>query len=115
MIVAKLERNAPQWFNNGMKEKNKPDLDPVAEVILDLVSMCRPGQSITPDDAAREFAGRQWAPADPPPGEWRVYLQTAKQQALFLARSGRIEILRKGQPADLTKPVKGLFRLGKKA
>jgi len=98
-----------------MEEDKKPGLDPVAEVILELVEACKSGQSITPDAAAREFAERQWAPAEPPPGEWRIYLLAAKQQALFLARSGRIEILRKGQPADLNKPVKGLFRLGKKA
>ena len=95
-----------------MAEVKKPKLDPVAEVILNLVGECAPDHSISPDDVAREFAQRQYAPTEPPPGEWRNYLLAVKQQALFLARSGHINILRKGKPADLSKSIKGVTRLG---
>jgi hypothetical protein len=95
-----------------MTEKKKTRLDPVAEVILELVAGGGLGKSISPNDAAHEFAKRQWEPTEPPPGEWRQYLLAVKQQALFLARSGRIALLRKGKPADPAKPVKGLYRLG---
>ena len=91
-----------------MPDSKKSKLDPVAEVILELVA----NRSISPDDAAREFARRQSDPVESPPGEWRQYLLAVKQQALFLARSGRITLLRKGKAVDLSKPVKGLYRLG---
>jgi len=93
-----------------MKENSSP-LDPVAEVILECAREAGPGHSITPTEAAQAFARQQWEPVEPPPGEWRRYLTTVKQQALFLARSGRLRILRKGQPVDLDKPVKGIIRL----
>ena len=95
-----------------MTDKKKAKLDPVAEVILELIAHGGPGESISPNDAAHEFAKRQWEPTEPPPGEWRQYLLAVKQQALFLARSGRIALLRKGKPVDLSKPIKGLYRLG---
>jgi hypothetical protein len=36
-----------------------------------------------------------------------------RQQALHLARQGRIAILRKGRPVDPNKPVKGVIRLAR--
>ncbi len=88
----------------------KPKLDPIAETILALLGE-HPGRSIAPVDAAQAFAEQQWKPADPPPGEWRTYLTAVRQQALYLAREGRIVILRKGKPIDPNGPVKGVVRL----
>ena len=91
----------------------KPKMDPVAAVIVEMIDALPPGKSITPNQAAEEFAIRQWKPVTPPPGEWRMYLNTAKQQALHLARQGRIAILRKGKAVDPKEPIKGVIRLGK--
>ena len=95
--------------------EGKKKLDPVAELIVDMVGALDAGKSITPNEVAEEFAVRQWDPVTPPPGEWRRFLDTAKQHALFLARQGKIVILRKGKPADMDKPVKGVIRLGRPA
>ena len=84
-------------------------LDPVAETILALLAE-RGGKSIDPIDAARAFAATRAKPEDSPE-LWRRYLPAARQQALHLARAGRIVILRKGKPADPHKPVKGVIRL----
>jgi len=91
----------------------KKKLDPVAELILEMVAALNPGKSITPNQVAEEFAIRQWLPASPPPGEWRRFLDTAKHQALYLARQKKITLLRKGKPLDLEQPIKGVIRVGK--
>ena len=82
----------------------------MAETILRLVAECGAGKSISPDQAAKAFAEARARPSDPPDA-WRRYLNAARQQALFLARSGRITILRKGKPVDPGEPVKGVIRL----
>ena len=82
----------------------------MAETILRLVAERGPGKSICPSEAARAFANDRARPSDPPDA-WRRYLNAARQQSLFLARSGRIAILRKGKPVDPTGPVKGVIRL----
>ncbi len=84
--------------------------DPVAQAILDLLAALEPGKSITPEDAARAFAAGRARESDPP-DLWRRYLNAARQQALHLARQGRIAILRKGKPVDPAEPVKGVIRL----
>ena len=87
-----------------------PPDDPVAEVILSLVRALPPGKSIAPEVAARALAEANAKPDDPPDA-WRRYLTRVKQQALPLARHGRIAILRKGKPVDPHGPVKGVIRL----
>ena len=82
--------------------------DPLAEAILALLS--ERGKSICPSEAARAYAAGRARPSDPP-DLWRRYLPAARQQALHLARKGRIEILRKGKPVDPHAPVKGVIRL----
>ena len=81
----------------------------MAETILRLLAESD-GKSITPEQAARTFAEDRRRPSDPPDA-WRRHLHAARQQALFLARSGRIAILRKGKPIDPSGPVKGVIRL----
>lgn len=85
-------------------------LDPVARQILDLLAAGGPGHSLSPDQIAKAFAESRRKKSDPP-DVWRRYLNAVRQQALFLARSGRIVILRRGQPQDPQAPIKGLIRL----
>ena len=85
-------------------------LDPAARAILDLLAARAAETSISPSEAARLMAERH-LPKTAPPEAWRRYLPAVKQQALHLARRGKIAILRKGRPVDPTKPVKGVVRL----
>ena len=84
--------------------------DPVAVTILELLAERGPAKSVSPEDAARAFAASRARPSDPPE-LWRRYLPAVRQQALHLARRGRIRILRKGKAVDPHKPVKGVIRL----
>lgn len=83
--------------------------DPVAQTILTLLSGQEPGRSISPMDAAKAVAegrGRR----DDSPDPWRRYMNAVRQQAVHLARQGRIEITRKGKPVD-PNDFKGVVRL----
>ncbi|MCP5373224.1 MAG: DUF3253 domain-containing protein [Hyphomicrobiales bacterium] len=92
---------------NGKKDGKKDSkLDPVAEAILAALAG---GAVVAPDDVAKSIAAARAKPSDGP-GLWRRYLPAVKQQAVFLARQGRIEILRKGQPAD-PNDFRGLVKL----
>lgn len=95
-------------MNSGAGDVS-PD-DPVARTILALLAARGPGKSIAPSEAAQAVAETRARPGDPP-DLWRRYLNPVKQQALHLARQGRIVILRKGKPVDPHAPVKGVIRL----
>jgi hypothetical protein len=82
----------------------------LAGAILALLAERPPGASVTPEEVARAFADARVKPGDSPE-LWRRYLQAARQQALHLARAGRLVILRKGKPADPSHRVKGAIRL----
>lgn len=84
--------------------------DPAVDTILSLIAALPPGKSIAPEAVARALAEARAKPSDPPDA-WRRYLKPVKQQALSLARHGRIVILRKGKPADPHAPIKGVIRL----
>ena len=86
-----------------------PGDDPVATAILETLSVLGPGASISLMDAARAIADERRRPADGPE-LWRRYMNAVRQQAIHLARQGRIEITRKGQPVD-PKNFKGVVRL----
>ncbi len=88
--------------------------DPVARAILELIETLAPGRSISPVEAARAFARARARPGDPPDG-WRRYLPAVRQQALNLARRGRLTILRKGKPVEPHAPFKGVVRLARAA
>ena len=79
-----------------MQEKNNNTLDPVAEFILEILS---DGQSVAPVDIARALGATRQRPRDKPDA-WRRFLMPVKQQMVYLARNGRIEILRKGVVTD---------------
>jgi len=84
--------------------------DAVAQAILDQLRAAGAGASLSPDDIARAFAESRRKKSDPP-DLWRRYLNAVRQQALHLARDGRIVILRHGTPQDPKAPIKGLIRL----
>ncbi|RED47995.1 DUF3253 domain-containing protein [Aestuariispira insulae] len=89
-------------------QDEKP-LDPVARDILELLHYLEDGKSVSPQDVAKATADRVRKPKDGPE-LWRRYMNAAKQQALHLARTGQVEIIRKGEPADLN-DLKGLWRI----
>lgn len=70
--------------------------DPLVEHIL---AAAAAGDHPTPAAIARGFAEGRVKPKDGPDA-WRKYLNPVKQQVLHLARQGRIELLRHGQPVD---------------
>ncbi|MDH5749743.1 MAG: DUF3253 domain-containing protein [Rhodospirillales bacterium] len=82
-------------------------LDPVAVAIL--AALSETDGSLSPQDIAKTIAQARSKPKDPP-DVWKKYLQAVKQQMVHLARAGRIEILRKGKPAD-PENFKGVVRL----
>lgn len=87
-----------------------PRGDPLADMILSHIAALPPGKSLAPETVARAIVAAQDR-EDAPPDAWRRYLRPVKQQALNLARQGKIAILRKGKPVDPHKPVKGVIRL----
>ncbi len=87
-----------------------PGDDPLAVAILALLAHRPPGKAVTPEEVARDFAEARTKPSDPP-DLWRRYLQAVREQAMHLAREGRLVILRKGKPADPSHRIKGVIRL----
>jgi len=85
--------------------------DPVAQMILELLQQGGPDHTVSPDEVARAFAETRRKKSDPP-DVWRRYLNAVRQQAIHLARAGRIVILRRGEAQDPHAPIKGLIRLG---
>lgn len=89
------------------EEQKKPD--PIVAAILEALGALAPGKSASPMDIARAFAATRTKPSDPPDA-WRRYMNAVKQQMVHLARSGQIEILRRGEPVD-PNDFKGVVRL----
>ncbi len=87
----------------------KADEDPVARAILDHLAALPPGATASPQDVARAVAGARSRQREAPDG-WRRYLLAVRQQALYLARTGRIELVRKGRVVA-PRNLKGVFRL----
>lgn len=105
---------ADRQHETGQTDGDGSRDDPIAQTILALLAERGAGKSIGPSEAAQAFAASRAKPKGPqgdPPDLWRRYLSAVKQQALHLARQGRLVILRKGKPADPHKPIKGVIRL----
>ena len=98
--------------SGGAAEDPSPDapLDAVARQILDQLGALAPGRSLSPAEIAQAFAEPRRKKNDRP-DHWRKYMNAVRQQALHLARAGRIVILRRGQPQDPKAPIKGVIRL----
>ena len=86
----------------------KPTLDPIAEKIIELLAAADPNRSVSPQAIAQAIADSRRRPNDPPDA-WRRYLPAVKQQALFLARAGKLIVMRKGKPVD-AQSAKGVIR-----
>ncbi len=80
--------------------------DPIVTYILDAVS---DGSEVSPNAIAQKIASDRAKPKDPQ-DIWRKYMIAVRQQAVFLARNGRLEIVRKGEVAD-PNDFKGLYKL----
>ena len=79
--------------------------DPVVTYILNAVS---DGSEISPNAVAQKIAADRAKPKDPK-DVWRKYMTAVRQQAIYLARNGRLEIVRKGEVAD-PNDFKGLYK-----
>ena len=73
---------------------------PLETAIFDLLARRAPGASICPSEAARAVD----------PEGWRRLMGQVRATAVGLARLGRLEITRKGRPAD-PDALKGVYRL----
>lgn len=80
----------------------------LADVILDLCTKAAPAETIDPVDAAKAFAEVSGRGRSAP---WEGYLQPVRDNAVRLAREGKIIIYRRGVPAD-PDTFKGPYRLG---
>jgi hypothetical protein len=61
------------------------------------------GKSIDPTELARRLAGTDET-------RWRLMMKPIRAVAVALARQGRVQILRKGKPADPS-DFKGVYRI----
>lgn len=90
-------------------ETDETPLDPVAVTLLDHLAALPEDKSAPPDDIARAYAELRRRPND---GRdlYKRYRQAVKEQAIHLARAGRIEILRRGEVVD-PNDFKGVWRI----
>ena len=82
------------------------ELDPIAQAILDFLCLRDQKNVVKPIEVAKYIAEKRKSRANVP-GLWRRYLPAVRNQAKFLARNGRIVIVRRGKPVD-PNTVKGL-------
>ena len=79
---------------------SRPDRAAIEAEILRQLAAQAPGRSISPGEVAQALQ----------PEGWQSLLGPIRQAAVALAREGRIEVLRKGKPAELD-AVRGVIRL----
>jgi len=78
------------------------EIDPISAEILRQTAERGADKSICPSEVARALA----------PDAWRPLLGPIRAAAIRLAREGRVEVLRKGKPADPNQDeVRGVIRL----
>jgi hypothetical protein len=70
--------------------------DPVADAVL---SLLKAGKPLTFQAAAQSIAEEKRKPKDPP-HLWKKYLTAVRQQAIHLARSGKLELIHRGEVVD---------------
>ncbi len=66
-------------------------------------------KSVCPSEVARALSEGQPTEGQPPQ-DWRQHMHAVRQEAIRLAKAGRIEILRKGKPVEPGE-VRGVIRL----
>jgi hypothetical protein len=84
---------------NEKKPRRVSDQE-VEETLVDLCRQAGPEGKVRPEDVARAIL----------PDHWRTLLHRIRVISVHLAHDGRIEILRKGKPAD-PDDFKGVYRL----
>lgn len=77
-------------------EADVPAIDPIASSILDTLA---DGSSLTVEQMAKVIAEQRKRPKDGP-HLWRKYMQAVKQQAMHLGKTGRLEIVHKGEVVE---------------
>lgn len=93
-----------------MSEQNNESLDPVARAILTALDAETGGRPVSPDAVARDLDMASRKPGDKRPPRPDRYRRAVKQQAIHLARTGKIDILRNGKPVD-PNDFKGVWRM----
>ena len=68
--------------------------------------------SISPGDVAKVFADERRKPGAPAVSAHK-WSRIVREEAIGLARAGKVVILRKGQAIDPKVPVKGVIRIKK--
>ena len=101
--------NPSTEIENADSEEVEKSLDPVAEYILSELSALKDDEMMSPEEMAKIVADMRRKPKDGPQ-LWRKYMHAVKQQAIFLARSGKVDIMRKGQVAD-PNDFKGIWKM----
>ena len=90
----------------------RPKKRTVRDIILELAEAAEAagGGSIGPGDVAKVFAEERRRPGAPAQSAHR-WSRIVREEAIGLARAGRVQILRKGKPVDPHAPVKGVIRI----
>lgn len=81
--------------------------DPIAAQIF---SMIADGAAVQPKDVAQAFFAQHRKPKDPDDA-WRRYMNPVKQQMVYLARQGRIEVVRKNGEVVDPNDFRGIVRM----
>ena len=92
--------------NSDKNGKPTKEDDPVVGYILRALES---GGDVSPQEIAQAIAMDRAKPSAPK-DIWRKYMTAVRQQAIYLARNGRLEIVRKGEVAD-PNDFKGLYKL----
>lgn len=95
---------------------SEQELDPIAQAILSYLADAPANKPVSAEQIAKHISDSQAnakSSGRADPNAWRRYFQAVKNQAFFLARTGRVDILRKGDrvaPEDL-KGLSGVWRM----
>jgi hypothetical protein len=87
-------------------DQDAPKGDPISHLI---VALCEENGSTSPQEVAKAFFADHRKAKDPADG-WRRYMNPVKQQMVHLARTGVVEITRKGEAVD-PNDFRGLVRI----
>ncbi len=91
-----------------MSEPSKSEPPKLADVILDLCQKAAPSGTIDPVDAAKAFADLSKRGREAP---WESFLIPVRENAVRLAKEGKINIYRKGEKVD-PETFRGVYTLG---
>ncbi len=83
--------------------------DPVAQFIIHFLQSAADRKPVSIEQVAKAFWLTRCRQQDGNTA-WRKYLNPTKQQAIFLARQGAIDITKRGKPVD-PNDFKGVIRL----